>query len=100
MREFVITILVGCFVLTIAVEVLKFIWRVLWFRVFGFKPVALDEKQLERTVAYCPKEFIRAAKELHPEYASLSEEDERRVLDDMTRYTDFVVRHYFEGAKA
>ena len=99
MIPFVIAMFVMAVVLSITIEVIKFIWKVLSIRVFGFKPLTLDPEQLQRTVAYCPKEYIREAKRINPRAAGIDPEEERRWLDDLAKFTELVVMHYLDGAK-
>lgn len=97
MTEFLVLCFLWAIALAIVLRVLKVVWMLLWCRVFGFKPLALDQERMGRTVKECVQEFFRA----HGQQVEVFDEDEmKKATDDMQRYTVYVIERYFERAEA
>ncbi len=90
--------IVTVLIMGIVFAVLKSLWVGLAFRVFGWRPRILDEKQVARTVEQCTAEFFRQCKNLRPEQvACMSDDEKRMMLEDMEIYTRRVIESYVQN---
>jgi len=90
--------LVTVLIMGIVFAVLKSLWVGLAFRVFGWKPRILDEKQVARTVEQCTAEFFQQCHNLQEEQiAAMSDSDKRMMLEDIDTYTRFVIERYVQN---